>query len=360
MIIDSKFSYNEHIVCTTQQWESSSIKYKIIPTGCLCVELTNDGKTRVKIGEGNKYYEQLPYVDADIDMEQIVEIIKEYMDNYATKEYVDYEIQIVDNTVHDLDEQVTVLKETVDGFDERITDVETDVSGMDTKVDTLDHTVSTYNNRINSLELKAHTHNNKSTLDAITAPYTTQEKNKLAGIADHANNYSLPPATNSTLGGIIVGNNLQITTEGVLSATGGGSYVLPVANDKTLGGVKINGNNLSIDSDGLLHATDTNTEYDAGTGVRIDTPVSGNDQIVNTGVLDVTKNSSGNLVVSKESGNTIITLPSEYTLPIATTSTLGGIIAGNNLTINTTTGVLDAISITDIGASDILSMWNNT
>jgi hypothetical protein len=32
------------------------------------------------------------------------------------------------------------------------------------------------------------------------------------------NNYTLPPATTSTLGGIIVGNNLAITTSGVLSA----------------------------------------------------------------------------------------------------------------------------------------------
>ena len=37
--------------------------------------------------------------------------------------------------------------------------------------------------------------------------------------------YTLPPATNSTLGGIIVGNNLTITPEGVLSATGGGGGV---------------------------------------------------------------------------------------------------------------------------------------
>ena len=50
--------------------------------------------------------------------------------------------------------------------------------------------------------------------------YTTTEKNKLAGIANNANNYSLPTASASTLGGIKVGSGLSISN-GVLSASGG-------------------------------------------------------------------------------------------------------------------------------------------
>ena len=46
--------------------------------------------------------------------------------------------------------------------------------------------------------------------------YTTVEKTKLAGIAENANNYSLPTASNSVLGGIKVGDNLSIS-DGVLS-----------------------------------------------------------------------------------------------------------------------------------------------
>lgn len=48
--------------------------------------------------------------------------------------------------------------------------------------------------------------------------YTTAEKNKLAGL----NNYTLPTASASTLGGVKVGAGLEIN-EGVLSATGGGT-----------------------------------------------------------------------------------------------------------------------------------------
>ena len=66
--------------------------------------------------------------------------------------------------------------------------------------------------------------------------------------------YTLPPATDNTLGGIIVGNNLTITSEGVLSANSGG-YTLPIASSQTLGGIKV-GNNLSIDPiTGVLSAT---------------------------------------------------------------------------------------------------------
>lgn len=49
------------------------------------------------------------------------------------------------------------------------------------------------------------------------------DKTKLNGIATGANNYTLPAATASTLGGIKVGSGLSVTSDGTLSATGGGS-----------------------------------------------------------------------------------------------------------------------------------------
>ncbi len=52
-----------------------------------------------------------------------------------------------------------------------------------------------------------------------TNDYTTAEKTKLAGIANNANNYTLPKASASVLGGIKVGKNLSIDSDGVLSAT---------------------------------------------------------------------------------------------------------------------------------------------
>jgi hypothetical protein len=55
-----------------------------------------------------------------------------------------------------------------------------------------------------------------------TNDYTTTEKNKLSGIDEGANKYSLPTASSTTLGGVKVGAGLTINS-GVLSATGGGT-----------------------------------------------------------------------------------------------------------------------------------------
>ena len=50
-----------------------------------------------------------------------------------------------------------------------------------------------------------------------TNDYTTAEKTKLSGIAENANNYSLPSATASVLGGVKKGSRVTIT-DGVISA----------------------------------------------------------------------------------------------------------------------------------------------
>ena len=82
-----------------------------------------------------------------------------------------------------------------------------------------------------------------------TNDYTTDEKTKLAGIDASANNYTLPTASATVLGGIKVGENLSIDGNGVLSAQD--SYELPKATTSVLGGVKV-GANLAVDSDGML------------------------------------------------------------------------------------------------------------
>lgn len=50
-----------------------------------------------------------------------------------------------------------------------------------------------------------------------TNDYTDAEKTKLAGIETGANNYSLPAATTSALGGVKVGSNLAVDANGVIS-----------------------------------------------------------------------------------------------------------------------------------------------
>ena len=64
--------------------------------------------------------------------------------------------------------------------------------------------------------------------------------------------YTLPIATNGTLGGVIVGGNLTINGNGVLSALSA-PYTLPMATNGTLGGVIVGGN-LTINGNGVLSA----------------------------------------------------------------------------------------------------------
>lgn len=83
-----------------------------------------------------------------------------------------------------------------------------------------------------------------------TNDFTTDEKTKLANLA----NYTLPIASTTILGGIKIGDNLTITSDGTISAVQG-AYTLPTASSTTLGGIKV-GTNLSI-SNGVLSAVDT-------------------------------------------------------------------------------------------------------
>lgn len=63
----------------------------------------------------------------------------------------------------------------------------------------------------------------------------------------------LPIASKTSKGIVQIGENLNITEDGILSATGG-SVDLPIASSTTLGGIKV-GNNLTITNDGTLNAS---------------------------------------------------------------------------------------------------------
>lgn len=98
----------------------------------------------------------------------------------------------------------------------------------------------------------------------VPAPLAGEQNKVLKGDGTwgDASAYTLPPATTTTLGGIIVGDNLSIDSNGALSTHA--PYTLPNASATTLGGIRV-GSNLSIDSNGTLSAT----AYTAGDGINI-------------------------------------------------------------------------------------------
>ena len=67
--------------------------------------------------------------------------------------------------------------------------------------------------------------------------------------------YTLPIATPTVLGGVKIGANINVSTDGTISVappgSGGGSYTLPPATASVLGGVKI-GANITVAGDGTI------------------------------------------------------------------------------------------------------------
>ena len=152
-----------------------------------------------------------------------------------------------------------------------------------------------------------------------TNDYTTTEKNKLAGIEANANNYTLPKASGTVLGGIKIGNNLK------------------------------------IDENGVVSATDTNTTYTtmkgatsstAGTSGLVPAPQRGqqNSFLKGDGTWGTVESATYGEATQEQSGlmsasdktklDNIEANANNYTLPVATTTRLGGVKAGNNITIS--------------------------
>ena len=103
-----------------------------------------------------------------------------------------------------------------------------------------------------------------------TNDFTTEEKNKLAGIAAGANAYSLPIASATVLGGIKVGKNLSIDSTGALSGVADTHY----ANTFTIKGAGTAAATFNQSSDATLNIA-------AGTGISV-SATSGTITIANT------------------------------------------------------------------------------
>jgi hypothetical protein len=70
---------------------------------------------------------------------------------------------------------------------------------------------------VNDAIAKKHMHSNSTVLDATQESFTTTLKTKLDGIAEGANNYSLPVANASALGGIKSGTDITVDASGNVS-----------------------------------------------------------------------------------------------------------------------------------------------
>jgi len=194
----------------------------------------------------------------------------------------------------------------------------------------------------------------------------TTDRTKLDGIAAGANNYVLPEATSSDLGGVKVGNNIAVALDGTISIgknnvtaalgytppeqdttyspatttddglmssadkvklngidTGANNYVLPATNGSNLGGVIV-GENITVNANGVISLTSTNVTNALGyTPPQQDT------------TYDVATTTDDGLMSStdKVKLNGIENNANNYSLPEATASTLGGVKVGSNISV---------------------------
>lgn len=137
--------------------------------------------------------------------------------------------------------------------------------------------------------------------------YTTAEKTKLAGIATGANNYKLPTASSTVLGGVKGGGNVAINADGVMSVDLSAYQQTAAADDKYYTKASA--------------TTDLATKVDKVTGKQLST----NDYTT----AEKTK------LAGVETG------ANKYILPVASATTSGGVKIGANLQM--VDGVLNAL-----------------
>ena len=168
-----------------------------------------------------------------------------------------------------------------------------------------------------------------------TEDYTTAEKSKLAGIEANANNYTLPTATASALGGVKVGANLAIdSSTGVLSgdysnASTSAAGLMSAADKTKLNGIAAGATAVTVDSS-ITSSSENPVQsaaiYSALAG-KVDTE-TGKGLSTN----DYTDTEKTKLAGIEAGAN-------NYSLPTAAAGTLGGVKVGSNLEIDSN-GVL--------------------
>lgn len=181
----------QHIVRTTRQWNEKPLDKWPVPRGCLCVELTPDGKTYLKIGTGRTPFPFLQYISTDDNVY-----------DYYTKDEIDTIIHNLQN-LKIVSDRIYVNPETLPKDNNHLGDIRfvmspvpgatfpmeyvwTNVEGAyqwtPLGADLYGIDFSQYVTKeelepvLNELIEKSHTHDNKQILDNTTASYTEEEQ----------------------------------------------------------------------------------------------------------------------------------------------------------------------------------------
>ena len=177
---------------TAAEWESN-LTYVPKAGELIIYDADATNELRIKVGDGTSTVGELNYI----------------VDNAALKRYVDTEIASLVNAAP---ETLDTLGEVAAAIAENEEVVEALNAAIGNKLDT-----EVYQEKILEIDTNL---NNK--VDKIagkglsSADFTAEEKAKLAGIEEGANNFVLPTATKARPGGVMVGNNIEVS-DGVIS-----------------------------------------------------------------------------------------------------------------------------------------------
>lgn len=293
---------------------------------------------------------------------------------------VQTELNSINNNITSIETDITMVKSNIDTIETNLNTVETDLDTVETDVSNLKNSVAEVEDDIDSINTTVSSHTtkldtieegaNRITVDtalsttsnnpvsnsvitaainslneggAITYEEATQTASGLMSAADKTKldsleNYVLPVATSETLGGVKQGNNVTIAEDGTLS-------------------VELNNESITIEDatqekSGLMSATDKTkldslSNYD-DTEIKqsittLESTVSQQSTTIESVQTDLSnkvdketdKGLSTNdyTTTEKEKLANIEENANNYTLPVATTDTLGGIKAGSNVSI---------------------------
>ena len=191
---------HHHVVKTSEQWNERAVEFWIVPRGCLCIELTPSKKTKIKIGEGNKYYSQLPYVNGDGDFSEYYtkEEINNILENLnrmaimSTDEYDSKsDLPSSGNKLGDVrfvKSASPSLKPDPDVYLWNGTKwiyVGYDFANIDLSDYVKKEEFNVVKDKVDEMYPKMHTHENKDILDQTEKPFKTVDKEKL----DSLHNY---------------------------------------------------------------------------------------------------------------------------------------------------------------------------
>lgn len=260
----------DHMIKTTKEWQSTSMFNKIIERGTLCIEITVNDEFFAKVGDGRRSYKNLPYLfqssfeqltSADTSL---MELIQNGLNERYTKEEVDaIEHQLMEliqnidlsnyvtnNALHEYTQSFTPEEKEklaslenadLSGLDARVTALEEidhslyateeyvdeKIENLDITVDLSDYATITYVDEkiaaidIPSIDLSMYATKSWVSTQIENIPgmdltgYATEQyvDDAIAAIQLQA----LPIATASTLGGVKIGEGVNISQDGTIS-----------------------------------------------------------------------------------------------------------------------------------------------